>query len=84
MRTSTCALRCDNGLLIHSGMNLERVLQVGGGGSLTPRERANPCLEILGHLGHLNVGVKLVNLIQDSILVIVAKVIRGLLLGCAH
>ena len=47
----------------------------------TPRERTFPGLEVLGDLGHLDVGVKLVNLIQDVILIVVAKVIRRLLLG---
>jgi hypothetical protein len=50
----------------------------------TPGERTLPSLEILGDLRHLDIGVKLVNLIQNSILIVVTEVIRGLLLGSAH
>jgi len=50
----------------------------------TPRERALPSLEVLGDLRHFDIGVKLVNLIQNGILIVVAEVIRGLLLGSAH
>jgi hypothetical protein len=50
----------------------------------TPRERTLPSLEVLGNLRHLDVGVKLVNLVQDGILIVVSKVIGGLLLGSAY
>lgn len=50
----------------------------------TSGERTLPSLEVLGNLGHLDVRVKLVNLIQDGILVVIAKVVRGLLLGNPH
>jgi len=50
----------------------------------TSRERTFPSLEVLGDLRHFDVGVKLVNLIQDGILIFVAEVIRGLLLGSVH
>jgi hypothetical protein len=50
----------------------------------TPRERSLPGLEVFGDLGHLDVGIKLVDFIQDVILVVVAKVISGLLLGSAN
>jgi hypothetical protein len=49
----------------------------------TPRERTFPGFEVLGNLRHFDVGVKLVNFIQNGILVVVAKVISCLLLGGA-
>lgn len=50
----------------------------------TPRERTLPSLEVFSDLRHLDVGVKLVNFIEDVILIVVAEVIGGLLLGSAH
>lgn len=46
----------------------------------TSGERAFPSLEVLGYLGHLDIGVKLLDLIEDRVLVIVLEVVEGLLL----
>ena len=65
-------------------MNSEHVLQVlPEENQHTPRERTLPGFEILGDLGHFDVGIKLVDFIQNGILVVVAEVISGLLLGNA-
>ena len=45
------------------------------GSTLRTRWKAAfPCLHVLGHLRHLNVGVELFNLVHDSVLVVIFEV----------
>ena len=54
----------------------ERECLAFGVAALTSVERALPSLEILGDLGHLHIGIELLDLVQDGVFIVISKVIK--------